>query len=220
MVAALQKGQKIKFLRWLTGGSKIKYSDEAPSPVQRSLTLHEYEHENADIISHYELSVTLMLSTPLEWLLRHNETAPEPSDVPANLGVWLPKLKGKLELLGAGGMQWSPIGPVPEDGGELLPFLIRYREIVEADEPRTLILEKLQRLELVNPEVSERLGGDLGKRLIVSELISLPGCGMQTAEHLLEAGYLSKQDIVKASIEELVKVEGISRATAEKLTSR
>ena len=218
LAAHQESSKKMRFLRRLTRGSKAESNKDAPSSEQRNLALREYARENADLISHWELSITLSLSTPLEWLLRHNETASEPSDVPAHIGIWLPKLEGKLDLLMRDSSQWSPIGPVPKDGGELLPFLIRYREIVEADEPRTLILKKLQRLELDNPEISVSLGGDLGKRFIVFELISLPGCGRRSAERLLEAGYLSKQDVAKASIEELTKIEGIGKATARKLT--
>lgn len=108
---------------------------------------------------------------------------------------------------------------IPSNARELLPFLVRYRRIDEGEEPRSIILDKLQNLEKDCPELSNRLGGNLGKRLVIQELVGLPGCGRETVERLLEAGFLLKQDVVNTSIDELAKGEGIGKATAEKLNS-
>lgn len=89
------------------------------------------------MVKGYRFSATLLPSTPLEWLLLHGETATEKSDVPEGFGIWLPVTKGWRELgfdiddFPPSTMA-SPVGQIPQDGGEFLPFLIKYREIVES----------------------------------------------------------------------------------------
>lgn len=75
-------------------------------------------------------------STPLEWLLRHGEVADVPSGAPRKFGVWVPVTKsvrkpGFPKEQSPPSTMASQVGPIPQDGGEFLPFLIEYRRIVE-----------------------------------------------------------------------------------------
>ena len=118
-----------------------------------------------DLIKHYQFIATLSLRTPLAILERHAETHPGPTeDLPRIAsqqdGIWIPITKSWSELAGpkvsttvreqlralAARTQEtmaSDVGPVPEDGGDYLPFLKAFRAIVEssdtADNKRTAI---------------------------------------------------------------------------------
>ncbi len=90
---------------------------------------------HADILHGWKFAATMKASTPLEWLLRHGETADAPPRVPKKFGTWVP-VPGRIRKRGF--LRGSPpsttasqVGQVPQDGGELLPFLIEYRRIVE-----------------------------------------------------------------------------------------
>lgn len=93
-----------------------------------------------DLISGWEMSVTMQLRTPLKWLQRHrefHEGAKKPmEELPSQHAIWVPVSKSWREL----GIDLnevpettmaSEIGQIPVNGGEFLPFLIEYRMIVE-----------------------------------------------------------------------------------------
>lgn len=96
--------------------------------------------EFADIISGWEMSVTMQLRTPLVWLRRHREFhagAERPlENLPPQHACWVPVPKTWRELgidtpnLPESTMA-SQIGQIPVDGGDFLHFLIEYRMIVE-----------------------------------------------------------------------------------------
>ena len=102
-------------------------------------SMQELAKQNPGLISGWRLSVTLQPGTPLRWLLRHgevNEGVSCPSEeIAASFAEWMPIVK-TWEELGIALEESSPtmasaVGQIPIDGGDLLPFLIKYRLIVE-----------------------------------------------------------------------------------------
>jgi len=94
----------------------------------------------SDLISGWEMSVTMQLRTPLKWLQRHGEFhagAERPAEtLPMEHASWVPVVKTWRELgidedeLPESTMA-SEVGQIPVDGGDFLPFLMEYRMIVE-----------------------------------------------------------------------------------------
>lgn len=92
-----------------------------------------------DSIIGWELSVTMQLGTPLQWLQRHREFHEGPErpqeTLPPEHARWLPIRRASRQR-GAdtdapATMMASEAGPIPVDGGDFLPFLLEYRMIVE-----------------------------------------------------------------------------------------
>lgn len=103
-----------------------------------------------------------------------------------------------------------------DDGGDFLPFLIEYRGIIEAPLDRDGMLEALDRLG-AHPVIVEKLGCDLTKSFVLTELQSLPGCGPMTAERLFAAGFRSVSDVQDATVGQLLQIHGIGQKTARLL---
>jgi hypothetical protein len=93
-----------------------------------------------DLISGWQMSVTMQMRTPLKWLQRHREFHEGPDRpvevlppehacwvlVPKSckaLGIDLPEVPESTMA--------SEVGQIPVDGGDFLPFLLEYRMIVE-----------------------------------------------------------------------------------------
>jgi len=118
--------------------------------------------ENSDVLEGFKLSATMLPKTPLAILKRHGECAksiPESdkSLSPAHV-IWLSQLKSEYAALSSGGTMWSPVGHVPEDGGDLLPYLIKVREIIEQplSSPSEDVTEALTRLAKIKALVGGR----------------------------------------------------------------
>jgi hypothetical protein len=94
----------------------------------------------AELTSGWQMSVTMQLRTPLKWLQRHREVhagAERPSEaLPPEHACWVPVPKSRRELgidedeVPESTMA-SQVGQIPVDGGDFLPFLMKYRMIVE-----------------------------------------------------------------------------------------
>jgi len=176
-----------------------------------------------DLIKGWKFSASMYPTTPLEYLLRHGEVSDTPKDEPPAFGIWMPILKSwkglgiPLKDANTMGEMASAIGLISTDGGQFLPFLIKFRRIVESELDRVDTLVKLTELEPQYPQFTARLGGDLCKLFVLPELQSLVGCGKKTAQILYKAGYLSKAQVVEATVDELTSIPGIGRATAKRL---
>jgi len=142
--------------------------------------MQELAKQNPGLISGWRLSVALLPGTPLKWLLRHGEIeegASCPSeDIPASFAEWMPIVK-TWEELGIPGKESSPtmaspVGQIPVDGGELLPFLIKYRSIVELL-PISHQGRQIRRLKAENPEFSHLV--DQANRPGAGKLKRFPG---------------------------------------------
>ena len=95
--------------------------------------MHPYDFQN-DITDGFELCVTMQVSVPLHILIRHGEQTQKIPDSDSSLSpahaIWVPKVKG-LDFLDKGASMASPLGYIPCDGGELLPYLCQARRIIE-----------------------------------------------------------------------------------------
>jgi hypothetical protein len=103
-------------------------------------SLDNIDEVAGDLIKGWQLSVTMMLRTPLKWLQRHgefHEGSKRPAEkVPPEHAIWIFVLKPWRELgIDADEIPHttmaSQIGQIPVDGGDFLPFLLEYRIIVE-----------------------------------------------------------------------------------------
>jgi hypothetical protein len=214
------------WLDWLKGDKRAirptKSWSASPPPSIQQQRRDDLNAAHDDLITGWQLEVTMSSTTPLEWLLRDGETAKNPQDVLQLHGHWAPKLRTFRELGFAvdeveDSTRASEIGQIPIDGGDFLPFLIEYRKIVEAKEERQIILDNLNDLGARHPEIVSKLGGDLSKSFVVRELLTLSGCGPTTADRLYQAGYRSKVEVIQASVEDLTSVKGIGPSTAKKI---
>jgi hypothetical protein len=125
------------------------FRDTRPAPeissvpaacAPRSYRLEGVDEVFGDIIAGWEMSVTMQLRTPLNWLQRHrefHEGRQRPAEkLPPECACWVPVGKSWRDL----GIDMdevpestmaSQIGQIPVDGGEFLPFLLEYRMIFE-----------------------------------------------------------------------------------------
>ena len=96
----------------------------------------EFVAQNQDIVVGYCFSTTLSPETPLSYLRRHGEksrTVPQGESILGSpLYCWTAEVDSDFDFLDHGATMSSSVGSVPTDGGNFLPFLIRFREIVEA----------------------------------------------------------------------------------------
>jgi hypothetical protein len=93
-----------------------------------------------DLIAGWEISVTMQLRTPLEWLRRHREYragAKRPTKaLPPEHACWVPVPKTWRDL-GIDADEIPPstmasqVGQIPVDGGDFLPFLLDYQAALE-----------------------------------------------------------------------------------------
>ncbi|WP_018235633.1 hypothetical protein [Ensifer sp. BR816] len=124
-------------------------------------SMQELAKQNPGLISGWRLSVTLQPGTSLKWLLRHGEVregACYPGEeIPTSSAVWMPVVKTWAEL-GIRRQESAPtmssaVGQIPMNGGDLLPFLIKYRSIVELV-PVSQQGRQIRRLKTEYPEFS------------------------------------------------------------------
>lgn len=211
---------------WLRNVKPPSKQDDAGDGQQeetlRTSNMAELALKNHDLIKGWELSVTMLRRTPLEWLLRHGEKSDRPSAVPMQHAIWIMVLKSWRELGfdvddSPPGTMASEIGQIPADGGDFLPFLIKYRTIVEGLADQNMKLEALGSLGQDYEQIEIALGGDLARDYVLQELQKLPGCAAGIAKNLLEAGFQSREQVQQASRAELLKIKGIGPKLAAKL---
>jgi hypothetical protein len=97
-----------------------------------------------DLIVGYRLHVTFNTDVPLRYLRRSGEkrkAIPEnETNTDSPYYYWLPEISSEFDFLDRGASASSAVGYVPEDGGDFLPYLISFREILER--PRDLALRE------------------------------------------------------------------------------
>jgi predicted flap endonuclease-1-like 5' DNA nuclease len=113
----------------------------------------------------------------------------------------------------------SEIGQIAQDGGDFLPFLVAYRNIVEAQSSDDDTFDALTKLGEAYPAIREALGGNIARAHVLDDLMTLPGCGPKTAESLFENGFRSSEAVRATSPDVLRTIVGIGAKTAVKLTS-
>jgi len=121
------------WLSWLFGGEKTKVKKSANS------SNHPAARKCADCIEFWQFRANMDKHTPLEWLLRHGETAAEPNKIDKEFGKWVPVAKSHSSLQHEDfddrpETRAKPADQTPhreEARSEYLSFLIAYRRIVE-----------------------------------------------------------------------------------------
>lgn len=112
---------------------------------------HPYAFEDK-LVEGYKLCVTMQIQVPLAILKRHGEivqSIPESDmDFSPEHAVWIPKVKSEFDFLDEGAAMASMIGYVPENGGKLLQYLIKSKEIIERDfkSPESDLVEAQERI--------------------------------------------------------------------------
>lgn len=95
---------------------------------------HPYNFQN-DVTDGFKLCVTMQSTVPSEILCRHGERCKVIPVSDSNLSVahaiWIPQVSSEFDFLDVGASMASPIGPIPLDGGDLLPYLIQARMLIE-----------------------------------------------------------------------------------------
>lgn len=174
--------------------------------------------------------IHVSLNTPLVALRRNGEYFPGPiANAPiiagGQHGGWEVRTKTLREL---GGVDYpnltstiaSPIGPVTPE--EVIPFLVAFREIAEANlNHRTqvaMLLELAQHAQ--HGPYWQRFcqaHEDFPYSFFYLSLTQLPGIGRKTARALYEGGIHTREDVVTASLETLSALPGVGKARAQKL---
>lgn len=218
----------MSWLRKLFGSNaaprKAKIDKKKSEPQGFGLNDTSY-HANRDVIEAMQFSATLLVRTPLETLQRHGEIFEgAPSEAPKYGtqadGIWLFYTKGSdiNEYNHA-----SDVGQVkPRD---YLPFLKDFRKIVESDESLDIQLGKLKKLPSLKKEYSNFWStlltnyDDFPESFFYNQFTNIPRVGGKLAKELFYSGYKSFDDIKNASIEDLTKVNGLGKNTANSIKS-
>ena len=185
---------------------------------------------NADLFENGCIfSARVSLDTPLAALRRHGEhfdglpgAAPYVCD--SQFGGWLLQSKTWRSL----GIdvdepkltEASPIGPV--DPADVIPFLIAFREIVEATTDHQ---QRLTRLFEMGSKPQYRpywsrfsnAYDDFPHSYFYFPLTSLPGVGRKTAKALYDGGFHTVDQLRAASADKLAAVPGLGKATIAKI---
>lgn len=215
------------------------------------ISVEALSKNNKDVLSGYKLSVSMLSTVPLRLLIRHGEitTSIPASDSNLSSGdaVWLPVLAEKYSFLSEGRTMWSPVGHIPEDGAEVLEYLIAARKIIEAplSQSSNVISEALLRvaaikalpkgpryttndeyLTIKSQEIEDYFPLFFGdeKKALSLLLIELkePSHKGLSYEHILELhtkGFNSITEILSAPDEVLLSLNGIGKMKLEKIRS-
>lgn len=191
----------------------------------------EFYHASRDVLAGYEFFPTLQVRTPMNVLEHFGEViAGPPSRLPVYCGpehgCWIPKPRTFRET-GidlpelSEGTAASDVGPVkPSD---YVPFLKRFRQIAEADEPVNARIEKLKGLSVESPlfeafwQTLCRNYPDFPESFFYSTFTRIPGVGQRTAKLLFDSGYVDFDAIRSASDEELASLPGVGSALIKKI---
>lgn len=225
----------MSFLHRLLRGRRLQIHDTVASAstppdqseIQYRLGSDEDHRRNRDVLVGLQFVATLSLDTPHHVLEHHGEvhhglpsTAPRYGE--ASDGIWVPI----VNWAGLGisppdeGTMASSIGPVPTDGGDLLAFLIEFRQVVESNKP---IKEKLRHIDGFSKSTPEyqqirrRLGVGFAKAWFAEQLTVVPGIGPKAANALFDAGFQELEALRSASDAALLGVAGVGSATVKKI---
>lgn len=212
-------------------GRSVSPASAPAQRYERSLTefqngVYEALPGHEDIMSDYVFIATLHPRTSLKVLRQHGarcSSLPTTDQRTASRdGVWLPMSKSWNELglaslreLPASTMA-SAVGPVPENGGAFLPFLVAFRTAIEAGGPPDEVAarawaavqatterrEIASRLEWTGPESLDDYVG-------YPEALGTPALSVKVAKSLYLAGFRSRSALDHASDVELRSVKGV-----------
>jgi predicted flap endonuclease-1-like 5' DNA nuclease len=194
--------------------------------------------EAGSVLAGVRWAASMSLFTSLRSLEHHGEMfRGDPTEAPMygnpSEGIWVSVVD--WERLGITppdpGTMATVIGQLPTDGGDLLPFLLAFRKIVESD---LTVPEKLAAIEALcdsTPEhrtvaqkiresrdSGQRLGGEsFARKFFAKALEEIPGLGPATALRLFDAGFHTVADLAEASDADLLKVPKVGPAVVSKI---
>jgi len=210
-------------------------------------TTSKISEENKSAFEGYKPSATMQPKTPLAILKRHGECAKSipasDQSLPPAHATWQLQMKPKYAFLGAGGTIGRPVGKIPADGGDVLPYLIKVREILEQplSSPQEDMTEALNFLAQIKAlaggriyeydESSKLIENDdvidyfpliftddtHALDLILNEIGAPPHKGL-TMNQLLELhaqGYSSTRSMLEAPDDVLLSLKGIGKKKLE-----
>lgn len=160
----------------------------------------------------------LYLTTPLEVLRHHGRKIPADGIRMeyGRGGAWWPQSEAITLLPHAGGVLQSCGGQVPPDGGDVLPFLIAYRTIVE-NESRTIEDRTAAVRELLSDPTYARfirlLGDDVATDWVASRLSDKLNIGSKAARALVEHGFVDVPAVLAVPDADLRGMPGVGAKT-------
>lgn len=179
---------------------------------------------NSDIVKGMRFCATLQLRTPLIALERHGEVRPVDSELPSYgptwAGIWVAVVKPLNEILRDGGSKLrvrdfqpstmaSQWGPIPSDGGDLLPTLIAYRRIVESDQTFAAKAIALRELQVSSEAAAKYLPLDIERRWAAEAIDEALAIGPVLAARLVDAGFVDVATVRASPDEALLDVRGL-----------
>lgn len=217
----------------------------------QSLLRRKSSEPQRDLMDCYKLVIAMSPKVPLSLLKRHGERAasiPESDlNLPSNYGCWVQQLNSKYDYLSEGQSMASPIGYVPEDGGQLVSYLVDVREIIEPIlQLETELIDALERVSRIeslpkrkryelddhylikeSQEKIDYFGGVLKSRTNALHIIF----EVHGAEHLcffnehqiqelVAKGYTSFSAIDQAQDSVLLSIKGIGKKKLEKFRAQ
>jgi hypothetical protein len=162
--------------------------------------------------------VALWLDTDLEALKHHGKRV-EGDAIRIEYGRggrWLPQYDGIRSGYGDGYTTSSIGGTVSADGGDVLPFLIAYRTIIE-DEKRTVRGRVEAVRELIDDPAylrfSRVLDHDIPTRWVASRFCRKLNIGGGPAKALVDLGILDVEDLLELTEQDLKSMPGVGPKT-------
>jgi hypothetical protein len=159
---------------------------------------------------------TLQMRTPLHVLEHDGEVLPVDAELPTYgptwAGRWSPFNKTDIDLPTPSLMtRSSDIGWVREDGGAYLPFLKRYRRIIETPDHAENKLKLLDELRSApeHVEFARRLPANWPQTVVHGQLRSELQIDSLIALRLFDAGFRDANAVRSASDEQLRAIKGI-----------
>jgi predicted flap endonuclease-1-like 5' DNA nuclease len=216
----------------------VKELQQAPQQYRDIAT------ENSDVTDGMKFVATCQLRTPLSVLKRHGEiyrgneeppTYGEPRD-----GIWIPKLSGEYDFLSEGREVASDAGSVNAD--EYISYVTGIKEILESnvsinDKMRLAIAyaggnEAHKRIEkgLMTCHRESTIADVMARYISDSErleyyfdkpnrLTLINGVNKKVESALEESGISTIKELAQLSESELVKINGIGKVSAQKITA-
>lgn len=172
-----------------------------------------------DIITGWRYCATLQPRTPLAILRQHNRVVPASAGGPPTIseemwhGIWTPEVAGAYDFLGAGATMASDIGPIPQNGGDYLPYLIELRTISEGSlsvPSKEQALRALAQAKGPNGTAFSKFSSasDLVDTVLPRSLHLLP-VPSNVRQELFTSGFRTLRDVQVAADQALLKIKGI-----------
>ena len=214
----------IQALRKLFGATPAR-NTAAQQP--KTMSIYEYADSCGDVVAGYRLCVTMQPWVPLRYLRRHQEFSKTLPAGEANavspFYIWLPETDSKYDFLAAGSTMSSSVGPIPDDGGTFLPFLIAVRNIVERPRDssisdyqdaivrtnKILALRMTDSRQYVNKLFGSSKEQVLGFTIGEVSKVGYTGLKLEHLDELFRQSYLSISEMVGADDSILLALKGI-----------